>query len=60
MSLPENLILIGQLFHLWKKKCLILMCYFDMGVVLIPHSDVNNTISMFGVENILYESKGET
>ena len=36
------------------------MCYFDMGVVLIPHSDVNNTISMFGVENILYESKGET
>ena len=36
------------------------MCYFDMGVVLIPHSDVNNTIScMFGVENVLYESKEE-
>ena len=55
-------ILIGighRLIHL----CIILVCNSDMAVVLISHSDVNNTISnglfyvKFGVENIYTNQK---
>ena len=56
-------ILIGighRLIHL----CIILVCNSDMAVVLISHSDVNNTISngLFYVwrGKYIYESKGET
>ena len=56
-------ILIG-IGHRLIHFCIILVCNSDMAVVLISHSDVNNTISngLFYVwrGKYLYESKGET